>query len=46
MEATRDYYHAMGKTEAEWGALCDRVSATVDADGQAYCQELKQQGLS
>lgn len=46
MEATRDYYRAMGKTEAEWRALCDRVAAEVDADGQAYCEELKQRSLS
>jgi tetratricopeptide (TPR) repeat protein len=46
MSATRDYYRAMGKTEAEWGGLCDRVAAGVDADGQAYCEELKQRGLS
>ncbi|MEO8140636.1 MAG: hypothetical protein ABI742_13365, partial [Gemmatimonadota bacterium] len=46
MSATRDYYRAMGKTEAEWCALCDRVGAEVDEDGKAYCAELKQQRLS
>jgi tetratricopeptide (TPR) repeat protein len=46
MEATRDYYRAMGKTEGEWGALCDRIAVTVDEDGKAYCAELKQSKMS
>ena len=41
MDATRDYYRVMGKAEAEWVALCDRVAAEVDEDGKAYCAELK-----
>jgi hypothetical protein len=45
MEATRGYYRAMGKTAAEWAALCDRVAAAVDEEGQAYCAELKLAGL-
>jgi tetratricopeptide (TPR) repeat protein len=45
METTRDYYRAMGKTEAEWGALCDRVAAAVDEDGKAYCAVMKTAGF-
>ncbi len=45
METTRDYYRAMGKTEAEWGSLCDRVAAAVDEEGKAMCEALRQRGL-
>ncbi len=45
METTRGYYRAMGKTEAEWGALCDRVAAAVDEEGKAYCEGMKTAGL-
>lgn len=45
MTTTRDYYRAMGKSESEWGALCDRVAEAVDEAGRAYCAELKVAGL-
>jgi hypothetical protein len=41
MDATRGYYRAMHKTEAEWSALCDRVAAAVDKEGKAYCEQMK-----
>ena len=41
MDATRGYYRAMHKTEAEWLALCDRVGAAVDEEGKVYCEEMK-----
>lgn len=43
MESTLTYYREMGKSGAEWRALCDRVSAEVDSEGQAYCEEMKAQ---
>jgi tetratricopeptide (TPR) repeat protein len=45
LQTTRDYYRAMGKTEAEWAGFCDRVAAQVDEQGKAYCEELKTAGL-
>ena len=42
METTRDYYHMMGKTLAEWSALCDRVAAEVDAEGREYCAGVRE----
>lgn len=36
LETTRDYYRAIGKTEAEWLALLDSIAGQVDEEGQAF----------
>lgn len=46
MLATRDYYRATGKTDADWAALCDRLSAAVDEQGKTMCAAWKAEGLS
>lgn len=38
---TRDYYRAMGRSEAEWMQLCDGIAAQVDEDGAAFCAEVR-----
>lgn len=38
---TLAYYRALGRTEGEWQALCDRVSAGADSEGQAYIAALR-----
>ncbi len=38
---TKDYYRAMGRSEAEWQALCDQISPDMDEEGQAYVAELR-----
>jgi hypothetical protein len=41
LETTRDYYRAMGKTEADWDTLLARIAPDLDAEGQASCEALR-----
>lgn len=43
---TRDYYRAMGRSEAEWMQLCDEIAAKVDEEGAAFCAEVRGSLLS
>jgi hypothetical protein len=38
---TKDYYRAMGRSEAEWHTLCDQISPDMDEEGQAYVAQLR-----
>jgi tetratricopeptide (TPR) repeat protein len=41
LQTTRDYYRAMGRTEAEWQALCDTISGRVDKEGQTVVEAMR-----
>lgn len=43
LQTTRDYYQAMGKSQAEWDALCDGIAQSVDEEGQAYIAGLREE---
>jgi hypothetical protein len=41
LSTTRDYYRAMGKTEAEWLAALDSNAGQVDEEGQKFIDTLR-----
>jgi len=41
LDLIRDYYGALGRTEAEWHALLDGLAGELDEEGRAYCQALR-----
>lgn len=41
LDLTRDYYRAMGKTEAEWMVLLDSIAPQIDEEGRAFVDTMK-----
>jgi tetratricopeptide (TPR) repeat protein len=42
MTLLRQYYRALGKDQAGWAALCDRVAQAVDEEGSTFCREVRE----
>lgn len=41
LDLTREYYRAMGKSEAEWGALLDSIAPEIDDEGRAFLETMR-----
>ena len=41
LSTTRDYYRAMGKSEAEWQALLDKIAEEVDEEGREFLETVR-----
>ena len=42
LDLTREYYRAMGRTQAEWSALLDSIGPEIDDDGRAFMETMRQ----